>query len=333
MAGQAGETRPVRLGLACTGWIAEWAVHQPIRDGSPATVAFVASRDPARARAYAAERAIPASGAWPDLLDRPDVDAVYVATPNAGHLRLALEAVRAGKHVLCEKPLGHDPGAVAELCAEARRRRVLVREAYHYRAHPALAGVLAALRGGAVGEVRRVEVHYGWPLERADDVRLSAELDGGALMDVGCYGLDLVRRLTPALPEVTGVRARTGPTGVDLTAEVRLRSGPVRARVWASLRSPAFVCDARVTGTEGSLGLSSPFLPVLPGPEATRLFRARWGPGTRAPAPREGPFTSYRYQLDAFARDVAAGEYGAGEGIADQARLLGQVRERMRGAR
>ncbi|MEV4752442.1 Gfo/Idh/MocA family oxidoreductase [Streptosporangium sp. NPDC049248] len=333
MAGGRPPARRLRLGLACTGWIADWAVHQPIRDGSPADVVFVASRDPGRAREYARRWSVPASGGWWELLERRDVDAVYVATPNADHARLALDAVLAGKHVLCEKPLGRDPHAVAELAAEAHRRHVLVREAYHYRAHPAPAGVLAVLRAGVLGTIRRIDVRYGWWLDRTDDVRLSPSLDGGALMDVGCYGLDLVGQLTRGLPEITGTRTLTGPTGVDLTCEVRLRSGPVRARVWAGLRAARPVCEARVTGTKGGLRLRSPFLPVMPGAVARPLFGASWSSPVEVTAPRAAPFTSYKYQLDAFARDVAAGAWGAEEGIVGRAHLLGRVRERMTGER
>ncbi|GII77826.1 oxidoreductase [Sphaerisporangium rufum] len=325
---------PVRLGLACTGWIADWAIHRPIRDGSPAVVAFAASRDAARARRYARAWSVPAAGGWADLLARDDVDAVYLATPNATHLPLALDAVRAGKHVLCEKPLGRDPALVAALLAEARRRRVIVREAFHYRAHPAVAAALAAVRDGAVGAVRRIDVRFGWRLERPGDIRLSAALDGGAVMDVGCYGVDLVRHLTAAPVEVTGARAEIGRTGVDLTGVVALRSGPVRARLWASLRAAGPVCAARVTGSRGTLGLRAPFLPVLPGGAApVRRFAARWSPRAGAPDPVPGSDTSYRYQLDAFARDVAAGRWEADDGITDRARALAQVRARITGER
>ncbi|MFJ3673611.1 Gfo/Idh/MocA family protein [Streptomyces sp. NPDC090106] len=327
---------PLRIGAACTGWIGGWALHGPVTAGARATVTFVASRDRDRARRHAEANSVPAYGSWPELLMCSDVDAVYLATPNSDHLTKARQAVLAGKHVLCEKPLSCDASAVEELLALAARRGVLVQEAYHYRDHPAVARVLAALRAGAIGRVRRITVDYGWLLDRPCDVRLRPELDGGAFLDVGCYGVDLLHSLVPGTWSVLDVQAVRGPTGVDLESRARLalRSPhPVRAEVRAALRAPATVCEAHIEGTEGAVRLLSPFAPVPPPGAGTAGlgFRAEWEHSAGAPiepVPIRAA-TSYHHQLDAFAARVASRAPAETAALVSRARVLAEVRNRM----
>lgn len=325
--------RPLRMGLACTGWIAGWAVHAPARSSRSVTVTCVASRDARRAERYARLHAVPAHGTWPHLLARSDVDAVYLATPNSDHLSRAYEAVRAGKHVLCEKPLGTDPEAVSGLYAEARRRGVLVQEAYHYRWHPAVAATLARIRGGALGRLTHITVHYGWHLDRSSDIRLRRDLAGGAFLDVGCYGVDLLCSLVSDPWEVTDVRKESGPTGVDLFSEAHLRSGGIAARVRAGLGGPGTVCEAVVEGTGGSVSLTSPFLPVLPGTTPDVRYRASWhGVAPAAAEDAAAPsaaLTSYHHQIEGFTRNVRGGDLGAHVPAVERARVLAEVLRRM----
>lgn len=326
---------PLRLGLACTGWIADWAVHDPVRRGGPARVTFVASRDPARARAYAAAHGIRAAGGWAELLARDDVDAVYVATPNATHARLAREAVAAGKHVLCEKPLSRDPDEVDRLATAARRHGVLVREAFHYRWHDHVRSALDSLRRGALGPLRDIDVEFGWMLDRPGDPRLSASLHGGALMDVGCYGLDLAAELTGGplrLEDLRVLERGDGPDGVDLTTEVSLASEHTAVRVRASLTDPRSACRARVTGSRGWVELDRVFLPVVPGDPSAKGFLARWhrgdGPprqqptGVGQPRPGSAAVTSYQRQLAGFVTAVRAGDEGCEATASRRARTL-----------
>jgi predicted dehydrogenase len=331
-----GAAPPLRIGAACTSWISRWALYDPVAAGAPAVVAFAASRDRDRARRHAERNGVPAYGSWSELLMRPEVDAVYLATPNSDHVAKARQAVLAGKHVLCEKPLSCDAPAVEELLALAARRGVLVQEAYHYREHPAVARVLTAVRAGAIGRVRRITADYGWLLDRPADLRLRPELDGGAFLDVGCYGVDLLHRLMPGTWDVLDVRAVRGPTGVDLESEARLAFEGAQAVVRASLRSPATVCEAYVEGSSGAVQLISPFAPVPPpgtSGAAQPGFRAVWehcAGAAAVPAPVPvGPATSYHHQLDAFTARVASCAPAEAGALIARARVLGQVRNRM----
>jgi predicted dehydrogenase len=151
-------------------------------------VLAVASRDADRARAYAAERQIErAYGDYEALLADPDVQAVYISLPNGLHLDWTRRALQAGKHVLCEKPLGRRAADVAAAFELAAREDRLLMEAFMYRHNPQTARLRSLVADGAIGRLRLIRASFSFPLADAGDVRLSRGLDGGGLMDVGCY--------------------------------------------------------------------------------------------------------------------------------------------------
>jgi D-xylose 1-dehydrogenase (NADP+, D-xylono-1,5-lactone-forming) len=178
------------------------------------TVAAIASRNFNKAEEFAAEHTIAtAYGNYQALYDDPDIDAVYIPTPNSEHKPQTLAALAAGKHVICEKPLGLTAAEVVEMYNAAKVARKLLFEGYAYRFHPIWAAAKAAL--AEIGEVRAVHGAFHFKLERDDDVRWQLELGGGAFYDVGCYCLDAVRLLLGREP--VAARAFAGETvgGVD----------------------------------------------------------------------------------------------------------------------
>jgi len=208
-------TERLRWGLLSTARI-NAAILNGAHESDSAEVIAVASRDRDRAVAYAAEHGIErAYGSYPALLGDPDVDAVYISLPNSLHLEWTMWALDAGKHVLCEKPLGRRPDEVERAFdAAARNDRVLM-EAFMYRHHLQTYSLKELVSSGRIGELRHVHAVFSFTLDNLDDVRMQPELDGGALMDVGCYCVN-ASRLLAGEPELVVGRQIVGPTGVDV---------------------------------------------------------------------------------------------------------------------
>ncbi len=182
---------PIRIGLLSTATI-NGAILAARSDDAPFSVDAVGSRAAGRARAYADEHGIArAHGSYEDLLADPGLDAVYVALPNALHHEWTMRALAAGKHVLCEKPYTHHPAQVDEAWDEAGRRGLVVTEAYMWRHAPQTRLLLDLLP--RVGVVQAVDVVFTGLLDRGDDPRWTAELGGGALLDLGCYCISAAR--------------------------------------------------------------------------------------------------------------------------------------------
>jgi predicted dehydrogenase len=274
----------------------------------------VASRDLARARAYADARGIPdAHGSYEALLADPGVDAVYISLPNGMHLDWTERALRAGKHVLCEKPMGRDPNRVAAAFDLAQEHGRVLSEAFMYRHHPQTLRLAALVAEGAIGPLRTIRSHFSFLLADPQDVRLNDDLEGGALMDLGCYCVS-ASRLLAGEPEAVGAVQVSGGNGVDVSFAGSLRfAGDVVATFTASFRS-AGGHGLEVTGERGVLRIADPWHVREPGIELVD------GDGSRLiDVPRAD---SYRLEVEDLAAAVA-GERPARLGRED---AVGQAR-------
>jgi D-xylose 1-dehydrogenase (NADP+, D-xylono-1,5-lactone-forming) len=205
----------IRWGILSTARIAQRIV-EGARLSEGAQIVAVGSRDLARARAYADEHGIArAHGSYEDLLADPEVDAVYVPLPNSMHVPWSVQALEAGKHVLCEKPLSRDPAQVSEAFDAADRAGRVLMEAFMWRFHPQTDELVRLVRSGTIGEVRLVRAAFGFGSLHPDNVRLQASLEGGALMDVGCYCVSALRLLCGEPLRVSGEQV-AGGDGVDI---------------------------------------------------------------------------------------------------------------------
>ena len=185
----------MRWGVISTGWVARTFIAA-LRESEDAQVVAVASRDTGRAAATAAEFGLArAYGTYAELLADPDVDAVYIGLPNSLHAEWAIASVRAGKHVLCEKPLAVSSAEAEAMFEAARTAGVWLMEAFMYRFHPQTLKVQELIGAGAIGEVRLVRAAFCFTVSDPANVRLSSELAGGALRDVGCYPVNFARMI------------------------------------------------------------------------------------------------------------------------------------------
>ena len=248
----------MRLGLLSTANINRLVLGGAGASGEVEVVA-VASRDADRAEAYAQEHGIPRShGGYEALLADESVDAVYVSLPNSMHVDWSVRALEAGKHVLCEKPLARRPEEVERAFDAAERAERVLAEAFMYRHHPQTKRVAELVRDGAVGRLRAIRAAFSFPLADPENVRMRPELDGGALMDVGCYCVSGARLLAGEPERVYGEQ-RLAPTGVDSTfAGVMRFPGDVVAVFHCSMDLPSRQ-ELEVLGTEGTLLVQAPW--------------------------------------------------------------------------
>jgi D-xylose 1-dehydrogenase (NADP+, D-xylono-1,5-lactone-forming) len=220
----------------------------------------VGSRDGARAEAYAREKGIArAHGSYEALLADPDIEAIYNPLPNALHVEWSIRALEAGKHVLCEKPLSRRPEDVDRAFDVAEREGRVLAEAFMWRHHPQVARARELLDDRAIGDLRIIRAHFAFPAADPDDIRLQPSLDGGGLMDVGCYCVSGCRTLAGAEPERAWAELVPGGHGVDIALAATLRfPGDVLAHLDCGLSYPGGSLLA-AAGTEGSFALADPW--------------------------------------------------------------------------
>jgi len=254
----------------------------------------VGSRDGARAEAYAREKGIArAHGSYEALLADPDIEAIYNPLPNALHVEWSIRALEAGKHVLCEKPLSRRPEDVDRAFDVAEREGRVLAEAFMWRHHPQVARARELLDGGAIGDLRIIRAHFAFPVADPDDIRLQPSLDGGGLMDVGCYCVSGCRTLAGAEPERAWAELVPGGHGVDVALAATLRfPGDVLAHLDCGLSYPGGSRLA-AAGTEGSFALADPWH----GNDAVIELRRADGSVERIEA---GPANSYALELADF---------------------------------
>ena len=219
----------------------------------------VASRDGARAEAYAREWGIErAYGSYEQLLEDPAIEAVYISLPNTMHCEWSIRAVEAGKHVLCEKPLSRHPEEIEAAFDAADRAGRLLSEAFMYRHNPQTKRLRQLVDEGAIGELRLVRSAFSYSLYDADNIRLRTDVEGGALMDVGCYCVS-GSRLLGGEPESVFGHAFLGETGTDWVFTGQLRfPGDVLATFDCGTAMPDRD-ELEAIGSEGSLFLDDPW--------------------------------------------------------------------------
>jgi xylose dehydrogenase (NAD/NADP) len=286
----------LRLGLLSTAHINAKLVAGA-RLADEVDVVAVASRDVARASEQASSLEIPrALGSYEELLSDPDVDAVYISLPNSMHVDWSVRALEAGKHVLCEKPLARSVEQVERAFDEADAAGRVLTEAFMWRHHPQAKRLVELLP--RVGEVRVVRAHFSFALDSLDpasNIRLSRELEGGALMDVGCYCVSAARLIAGEPEAVTG-QGVFDEVDLRFTGTLSFESG-VLAHFDCGVDT-ADRAELEVAGSAGGLLLLDPFHSAEPVIEV----RAADGEVERVEAERDNP---YACELRDFAAAVA----------------------------
>ena len=299
----------LRIGVLSTADIARRKVIPGLRRTARCEVVAIASRDAGRARQVAAELGIPtAHASYEELLADPAVDAVYIPLPNHLHAEWTIAAARAGKHVLCEKPLALSAAEAETMVEACRAAGVVVMEAFMYRHHPSWLAARELVASGRIGRLMAVQSWFSFYNDDPTNIRNIRAYGGGAMYDIGCYAVNLSRMLFKGEPD--GVQAsmvRDPVSDVDIVASAILRFGDGIASFTCSTRTET---DQRVDiyGTTGRISIWIPF--NIPPDLPTRVSLVAGGDPPVAPAVETfefPPADPYAVEADLFAAAVLDG--------------------------
>jgi predicted dehydrogenase len=251
-------TEPVRWGILSTARINRLVIPA-LRASSKTELLGVASRNQARADEYARQWEIRRGyGSYEALLADDEIEAVYISLPNSLHVEWSIRALEAGKHVLCEKPMGKRAAEVERAFDVADRSGRLLSEAFMYRHNPQARRLRELLDEGAIGEPRLARSRFGFALFDAENIRLRVDVEGGSLMDVGCYCVSGLR-LVAGEPESVFGRQLIGPSGTDWVFTGSLRFPGDLFGFFDCWTSLPLRDELEVLGSDGSLFLDDPW--------------------------------------------------------------------------
>lgn len=291
------------MGVLGTARIVPEAIVAPAISNGHVAVTGIASRNLESARQFADRyRIARAYGCYMDLVQDDGIDAVYIPLPVSLHHEWAVQALKHGKHVLCEKPFTANAQQAQELYALATEKGLLAVEGFHYRYHPLFLNALEILDEKVIGDIRNVSCVLTAAITSPDDIRMRYATGGGATMDFGCYPVSWIRHLTGLEPIVERADAIVGPEHVDISMRAKFSlPGGREADMYVSMaRDASFRADVEIEGTEGSIKLTNPLLPHLG-------HSLQWTRGTATNTKVLRARTSYEYQMDAFVNAVLHG--------------------------
>ncbi|BCP55941.1 deoxyfructose oxidoreductase [Kaistia sp. 32K] len=320
----AGEpaTEKVRWGILSTARIARQRVVPAMLKSPSTEIVAVASRSLENARNFASAFDIPrAYGSYQELIDDPEIDAIYNALPNHLHVETTLAAAEKGKHVLCEKPIGLDLADALRL--KAAPQGVLIGEAFMIRHHPQWQAVADIVASGRIGPVKAVQTFFSFLNVDPANIRNRPETGGGAMLDIGCYAIASARLIFGAEPvRVQALIDRDPVMGTDRSAAILADFGDGR-QFSAQLSTQAFRFQrVGIVGTEGRIELDTPF--SAPTDETSRILLDVHGPGQPVEKITFPPVDQYALQAEAFSRAVRGTgpwRYGLDDALANMAVL------------
>jgi predicted dehydrogenase len=252
------------MGVLGAAAIVPMALTNPARAVPGVQIVAIAARDPKRAAMFARRHHISrVHQTYDDLLEDPEIDAIYNPLPNSLHAEWTIRALRAGKHVLCEKPFASNAQEADEMARTAQETGLVLSEAFAYRYHPLTARVKEILARGDIGDIQHIEAQFCFLLPSPKNIRFNYELAGGALMDCGCYPVSLIRYLKEEEPIVRSAKARLFAPQVDSKMEADLEfADGCTAYIACDMLSPTlFRSFLRVNGDAGTLRVVNPYHP------------------------------------------------------------------------
>jgi predicted dehydrogenase len=313
----------LKVGILGAGGIAERAMVEPSHDVEGVEVIAIGARDPERAGVFAERLNLPLAGSYDDILNNSEIDLIYLALPPIVHADLAVRALQAGKHVLCEKPLSANEAGARRIADAAKTsgRRAFV--GFHYRLHGFTQNLLEVIGSGVLGKVERVEINFSIPhfVVKPGNIRLDGDLAGGSVMDVGCYAVDLIRAAWGE-PKVISAQAQLYPEDdrIDLQTDAVLElDGGVPVNIRTSfIGDDKGAMSLKVVGSDAIL-------------EATSVIVPQWGATLRVTSndgqvlvedhAKDGE-NSYARQLEHLVAALA----GSKPSILDAERAVGTMR-------
>jgi len=254
----------IRIGILGAASIVPTAIMGPVRNMPEVRVAVIAARDPKRAEKFARRHGIPrVHRTYAELLADPEIDAVYNPLPNSLHAEWTIRALRAGKHVLCEKPFASNAREAMEMAAAKQETGRVLSEGFAYRYHPLAARMKAVMTNGEIGKIQRIEARFCFLLPSPSNIRYRYDLSGGALMDAGCYPVSLARFLAGTEPTVADAQAKTIKPNVDSRVEANLTfPNDLSAHIVCDMLSAKlFDSLVKISGDAGEMSVLNPYHP------------------------------------------------------------------------
>ncbi|WP_181702591.1 Gfo/Idh/MocA family protein [Chthonobacter albigriseus] len=312
------DIRPVRFGVVSTARIAREKVIPGFRTTPFVEVAAIASRDAAKARATADALGIPvAHGSYEALFADPTIEAVYIPTPNDSHVDLSLQAARAGKHVLCEKPAGMNGADVARL--SALPAGIIWAEAFMVRYHPQWIAARDLVRSGRIGTPVGVQSWFSYKNVDPDNIRNKPETGGGAALDIGCYPIVVSRFVLDADPvRVVSLVERDAVFRTDVLTSALIDFGGGRHLTFTVGTQCSPHQRVTIVGTEGRIEILIPFNAPQMEETVIRIDSGKALGDASAEEIRFAPSDQYGLQGEAFAKAVRGVEplaYGVADSL------------------
>jgi predicted dehydrogenase len=318
-------TGQVRWGILGTAGIARSAFLPGVREAGGRAQA-VASRDLTRAKEYAAANGIDrATEGYQALIEDPLVDALYIALPNSLHAEWTIQALRAGKAVLCEKPLCGSVPQTQEVLGVARETGTLLWEAFVFPFQDQMQRIHRLIADGAIGDVREIQSNFHFRLEDPTDIRMVTSLAGGSLNDVGCYPVRLAREVLGAEHEWAWATAQSGGDGVDVEMQGILGFPGARKLLLSCGFRRSLDRYARIMGTAGQINITSPFHPRSH--DTFQLNADGKAPVDFPAAGSEAPFTAAIKHIEAVLRGTERPRFLAVDTSLGNAQALADLRE------
>lgn len=302
----------VRVGLLGASQIAPLAIIAPVAKRDDVEVVSVAARDPERAASFAAEHGIAGvAAAYEELISDPEIDLIYNGLPPVSHAPLCVSAMKAGRHVLCEKPFAMNAEEARGMVQVAQRTGRLCVEGFHYFYHPLFFRVIEIVRSGELGPLIAMSGAFDVEIpDVAGNIRHDLALGGGALMDLGCYPLHMLRHIAGSEPQIISAEAQVGRPGIDLSMEAELQFGGIPARISCDMSAGVAIrAEFEVIGQKGRLHVNNPIHPYL-GHQLTLVVD-----GEETTEQVDGQST-FDHQLDAVVEAIRGGA-GVSTGGAD----------------
>ena len=254
---------PLRIGTLGAAGITPAALVEPAKEIDGVVVAAVAARDRNRAEQFAERHHIPlVYDHYDSVIADDSLDVIYNPLPISHHLEYTVKALRAGKHVLCEKSFALNAREAEEMHAVAQDTGLVLIEAFHYRYHPIFQRALEIVESGTLGKLEHIDARFVVGTPNAENIRMHYDTGGGATMDMGCYPISWLRHITREEPKVVAATAKIGNPDVDLRLEVdyQLQDG-LTATTVGSMCDPGFAADMEIRGSDGHMRVVNPLVP------------------------------------------------------------------------
>jgi predicted dehydrogenase len=286
----------IKFGTLGAARITPLALVQPCKDEPKAGIHVVTARSRARADEFASEHDIPhVVNTYQEVVDHPDINAVYVPLPITAHKEWTLKALAAGKHVLCEKSFAANASEARNMAEAAEGTGLVLMDAFHYRYHPLFSRAREIYLSGVLGSVDQVEAKLHVAVTDTSDIRMNYESGGGVTMDIGCYPVSWLRHMIGAEPLRVTAEAEIGPPDVDVWLKAQMEfPGNIKGIAEGDMRAEAkFKAFIKVIGSDGTMTVNNPIAPHL-GNSIDLTIR---GEITHEKFDRR---PTYSFQLDAF---------------------------------